>query len=120
MTLSLSTFLLARIAEDEEALARIDDARQEAEDFHAPNSDDCPCPGIVDRAHEWDCPERLRAECTAKRRIVERHKPTDSPDIWIKTGSDQTIKIMAHREVVLAALALPYADHPDYREVWRP
>jgi hypothetical protein len=49
-------------------------------------------------------PARVLAECEAKRRIVEMHAYQEehfTPD-------------------ELRALALPYADHPDYREEWRP
>lgn len=43
---------------------------------------------------------RAYAECEAKRRIVDWARYALEPD------------------AVLLALALPYADHPDYREVW--
>jgi Family of unknown function (DUF6221) len=58
-----------------------------------------------DAAHiaDWH-PTRVLAECDAKRRIVQRlAPPADGPD----TG-------------VLRLLALPYAEHADYREDWRP
>jgi hypothetical protein len=63
-------------------------------------------------------PARVLAECEAKRRIVEEwdaaHRvalasPQYSYDEGIATG------LLA----ALYALALPYADHPDYREEWR-
>jgi hypothetical protein len=44
-------------------------------------------------------PTRVLAECRAKRQVLEA------------CGDD---------EQVLRCLALPYADHPDYREEWRP
>jgi len=48
----------------------------------------------------WD-PERVVAECAAKRRVIElaRGRPG---------------------RAVLRHLALVYADHPDYRDDWRP
>lgn len=51
-----------------------------------------------------DYPARVLIECEVKRRIVALH---------------------AHQEGFftpdeLRALALPYADHPDYRQEWRP
>jgi len=53
-------------------------------------------------------PTRVLAECETKRRIVELcaywQRPVDGLD-----GED-----------ILRLLALPYADHPDYREEWRP
>jgi hypothetical protein len=48
-------------------------------------------------------PTRVLAECRAKRQVVEG-----------VTADEAT------RDLVLRTLALPYADHPDYREEWRP
>ena len=45
----------------------------------------------------WD-PARVVAECESKRRILERHEQD---------------------EEILRVLALPYADHRDYRDEWR-
>lgn len=57
-------------------------------------------------------PARVLAECEVKRRIVEylvcAVKEKDDPAI-----------ISAYTDVV-EQLAVPYADHPDYRESWRP
>lgn len=47
-------------------------------------------------------PARVLAECKAKRQLV------DGFDSW---GSDA--------QWTLRTLALPYADHPDYRDEWR-
>ena len=52
-------------------------------------------------------PARVLAECAAKRLILR---------IWFESE-------FCERDVmndVIDALALPYADHPDYREEWRP
>ena len=68
-------------------------------------------------------PARVLAEVDAKRRIV------DECAYWIdKINTSGTDKYpypnLAERgEVVLPVLtllALPYADHPDYRDEWRP
>ena len=55
-------------------------------------------------------PARVLAEVDAKRRIVDRceHYQTYEDYGW------------ALADEVLSLLALPYADHPDYREEWRP
>jgi hypothetical protein len=66
--------------------------------------------------------KRLMVECDAKRRIVEAHRweeidyedgsplcSTDCEDCWQRPPCH-----------TLRLLALPYADHPDYREEWRP
>jgi hypothetical protein len=89
----LTDFLLARIAEDEAVALR---ARDNAGSF-----------GVGGHMVAWT-PGRVLAECEAKRRIIERVSEVK----W--TGS------YAVRDVVLEILALPYADHPDYRPEWRP
>jgi hypothetical protein len=63
-----------------------------------------------DAAHiaRWH-PARVLAECNAKRGIIElqRSDLRDDPADW-------------EADEVLRLLALPYADHPDYRSEWRP
>jgi hypothetical protein len=99
--MSLTEFLLARIAEDE---------------AHA---------GLVlDRTGPWDAPpispERTMAECEAKRRIIELADQVENMEASLMqefggTPDDDDPSVM-----MLRALALPYADHPDYDEGWRP
>lgn len=48
--------------------------------------------------------QRHRAECAVKRRLAEDH-----------VGGDPRVS-----SYVLRLLALPYADHPDYHEEWKP
>lgn len=89
---NLTDFLLARIAEDEEAarewcavlLSRELEQGSEPFDFEA--------------VHGPGDPIRVLAECEAKRRIVE----------WLPEWT------------VLRLLALPYVGHPHYDEEWRP
>src|SRR5690554_4080618 len=99
--MTLVEFLLARIAEDGLIRRRILDRAGFAK--------------VVSRGEvEYVDPhaERLLAECEAKRRIVEflttAVEEQDSADV-----------ISAYDDAV-RALALPYADHPDYDEAWRP
>lgn len=89
----LTEFLLARIAEDERAAHRI----------ALPLALTGAKGAVVG-------PGRVLAECEAKRRIVaeaNRFEGDDDPGAHVLVG-------------VLELLALPYADHPDYREEWRP
>jgi hypothetical protein len=121
-TPTLADFLLARIAEDEaEARAAIT-AR---------------VPAVLVG------PERLLAECNAKLRILEDHAPkayrgleaeehAPEPDPrplsnwvecrrcfdWGSSGGDYDFLIWPC--LTLRALALSYADHPNYQEEWRP
>ncbi|HEY9367551.1 DUF6221 family protein [Streptomyces sp.] len=56
-------------------------------------------------------PARVLREVEAKRRIIEECEPGFNPP-------NAQAKYTA--ETVLQCLALPYADHPDYDEDWRP
>ena len=55
---------------------------------------------------------RVLAECEAKRAVVGLH-----PEMlgWCQGCAHESYPCRT-----LLALALPYADHPDYREEWRP
>lgn len=72
----------------------------------------------------WD-PARVLAECESKRRIVELYRdaeqavatydhahPTDA--YWQEWGNRHALAL------AVEFLALPYADHPDFDESWRP
>ena len=110
-TLTLADFLLARIAEDEQvADAEVDwgvdwGVTGIALSEVGEGADMVRVRTIVRR--------RLLAECEAKRRIVEVALQADDASAGADTGW------LLSREV-MELLALPYADHPDYREEWRP
>lgn len=105
-TLTLTEFLLARIAEDE----RDADSWRRTEAFLAYPTVEGDF--LID-PKPW---LRVLAECEAKRRIVELHhrvKPLFggwSCGICLDNGGVDCR--------TLRALALPYADHPDYRDEW--
>lgn len=68
---------------------------------------------------------RVLAECEAKRRIVEHQRAlSEAWETLSDTLSDDDAGDGAGDDTplpfTLRALALPYADHPDYREEWRP
>lgn len=113
---ALTEFLLARITEDEAPVAG---------EWHGGDGD----PDFM-----WG-PNRIKAECEAKRRIAQEHAEL----YWFSGGNrGQTAtgkcRICADNEAAdydgaplvgwpcptLRALALPYVDHPDYRQEWRP
>lgn len=110
-TPTLTDFLLARIAEDE----------ADAEAHPDPNMWD-------GNPRGWFDPDRVQAECDAKRRILKLHEPRDwdegvGPDVpkgtpVCTTCGDGEFWSVAHPCDTLRLLALPYADHPDYREEW--
>ncbi|MBU5421581.1 hypothetical protein KQI48_02775 [Cellulomonas hominis] len=95
--MTLTTFLLARITEDE-------------------NDAVSPPPTLPD-------PARLLAECVAKRQIVAlAHEATgldQTVDMERETGarSDSGVQYVGDR--ILRALALVYDGHPDFDPAWR-
>lgn len=102
----LAVFLLARIAEDE-AKART-----------------LPPPNL-----RW-APARVLAECETKRLIIKEHG-SDRWDCAVcaeeesfsedSDGNGEWYRSAKHAPCpTLRFLALPYSDHPDYREEWRP
>jgi hypothetical protein len=115
--MTLTEFLLARIAEDEahwEHLKQIlagapSHSMVRGEQFNFAAGDGEPPVPFV--------PRKLLAECDAKRRIVELHEAPNRPDYLrsycVACGDSFPCP-------TLRLLALPYADHPDYQPEWRP
>lgn len=128
-TATLTSFLLARIAEDETSARRGAEhlgsigfyehplAAAEVEGIYSGREPIAP-------AYEFS-PDRVLAECEAKRRIVEIHELANADQgggvgcmhcDWDRewgmptTGGCDTLRF----------LALPYASHPDYNPDWRP
>jgi Family of unknown function (DUF6221) len=137
--MNLTEFLLARIAEDE-AVARAAVgtavfARQTGNwSFETVNDQYGPIPivfAVTDTGAKtqvanlegaWEREERgahiarhdpacVLAECEAKRRIVAL--ATELAE-WDEMGSSTA----EEGDAILAALALPYADHQDYQQEW--
>lgn len=92
--MNLVEFLLARIEEDET------EARVVSPTIR----------GYVSYADGRDARRvaRVLAECDAKRRIIDWH------DLAERQYGPRTAA------GILEILALPYAEHPDYRDEWRP
>jgi hypothetical protein len=108
----LDEFLLARIAEDERLAAAAPAYPG------SPEPDGHPSP--------FD-PARVRAECAAKRHIVLscRELRPDTRILGARTKGMGDFPVAPHDQhqlaaVTLALLAVPYADHRDYRAEWRP
>ena len=121
-TASLTEFLLARIAEDEtRARVKMGDLMSE-----------CACPpmaqptgGPVVEVHSPDLAQAVRtlADCRARRQIVdELHFDGRSGDYvapWcVECSDDENLVYLPCP--TLRLLASPYADHPDYRQEWKP
>lgn len=122
--MTLTEFLLARIAEDETGARK-------AFDFHGDKNHGSRHYGA---GFDYDClectmdapfrPSRVLAECKAKRQIVEQH-------LWLYNdlNAGPTCFTCWHRNGLegpgvwpcptLRALAAVYADHDGYQEEWR-
>lgn len=136
--MTLTEFLLARIAEDEGRLD-LPDAEvvlnSSGEVSHRGDGwvsrGDCPVCGAYqyDGTEEvteeawWEHAEtihqrsRLLAECEAKRRIVKEHGPNEWGLCGVHVFDDDEHRAPCQ---TLRLLALPYVDHPDYDDAWRP
>jgi len=118
---TVAGFLLARIAEDE--ASALEAQAYEQSDRDGPrliHVCDYLGPELADHIARHG-PARVLAECEAKRRIVEEHAP------WLDVGKSTCPRCRgaANRAVpapcpTLRALASVYANHPDYRQEWRP
>ena len=67
-------------------------------------------------------PARVLVEVEAKRRILDDVLPTMQAD-ELRIAGEWGVGTDPVREAsddLLSLLALPYADHPDYREEWKP
>ena len=125
--MTLTEFLLARIAEDEAAAmaAAWDGHSWIPEPCHVARSDTdvCVTTFASDAVHiaRHDPPRVLR-ECIAKRRIVKIHTEGlddfDGSELY-STGCDGCNSALWPCPTILA-LSLPYADYPDYLEEWKP
>jgi hypothetical protein len=99
-----------------------------------------PCCSIEDAAHiAHHDPDRALREVERDRRIIEEHGIVHRNIGWLSYGDETYDEVPVcglcvpkhshypRREDVpvgpcltVRLLALPYADHPDYREAWRP
>jgi hypothetical protein len=114
---ALTDFLLTRIAEDE-AVAQSVGSYPDSEPWSLSTF-----LGDWGENERWVVEisrRRVLAECEAKRQIVELARGIDpyGETDWADVGEldDAQVRVLAD---VLRALALPYADHPDYRDEWR-
>ena len=133
----ITEFLLARIAEKEES----------ASAYHrvlcmrtACDADGCIWGAgeqeAMERERVCNCghPARVRAECEAQRRIIERCRPRyavlyrESERLLAEAFDQATMQTIGHSgpiwphdraEDTLRDLASVFADHPDFQDEWR-
>jgi hypothetical protein len=66
-------------------------------------------------------PARVLCEVEAKREIAEQHRPVGNGNVCLSYCHTRTpSEAQTWPCLTLRLLALPYVDHPDYREEWRP
>lgn len=116
----LDEFLLARIAEDKRIAA------QAAGSWPTPGTADGAAAGVAEHVARH-APEAVLADCAARWRLVLACRELRPEVAFVgrrQTGmADFPVPpVDAHQlaALTLALLALPYADHPDYRPEWRP
>lgn len=102
----LTDFLLARIAEDEAAVAEFIDRHRTLPGWDQHLTVDTEYASILIQ------PERVLAECKFKRWTLE-----NAESVGVHNDFARGWDVGAY--FALEALAEVYADHPDYREDWR-
>jgi hypothetical protein len=116
--MTLTEFLLARIAEDDEA-ARALLAEGWTHDGSPSPTADQPMARFGRVAFTLG---RVLADCEAKRRIVALHGDAHECSTYDHTGEidNCTWCLYATDCSTMRLLAAVYGDHPDYRDEWRP
>lgn len=117
--MTLTEFLLQRIADDEAAARHVADLCQDSHfasivrDHAELAAGDCPS-----WISDYD-PARVLAECEAKRRIVEFY---GDREVSVALSNEASAEVYAAESIERAMqfLAAVYADHPDFRDEWRP
>ena len=118
---ALLDFLLARIVEDEEA-AHAAEATEWSTTRHrnvkAVDDGLIAAVGTHSAAHiARHDPQRVLAECRAKRRIIRLATEADrAPRFAVPTAPEEARAFTL--DAVVRALAAVYEDHPDYRPEW--
>jgi len=127
VTVTMTEFLLARIAEDEAAARAVQPlgysidmgGRRNDERWYVARLRFSGADGAARAEQDEEAsqlfarhdPARVLAECEAKRRIVE-----GAPRAW--DNDLENHHLLPAGQVILEHLAAVYADHPDYREEW--
>jgi hypothetical protein len=121
-TLTVTEFVLARIAEDEAgALRRAQD--REAEPYwrvdpamQAPSRDGRVVTGYLKTESPED--RRVLAQCAAMRKIVELHRGFGRDEEWAPEGYCECEGTLASPCATVRALASIWSDHPQFDPAW--
>lgn len=104
---SLGRHDLSTVVKGVELLAQIDGSRAASNSVHMAVHD----------------PARVLAEVDAKRRILDAYEEVAAKftESWSAVVAyDRLAGAMNSLRRTIELLALPYADHPDYQDAWRP
>ena len=135
--MEIAEFLLARIAEDE-AVAKtaygsdpspwVGDGwlrNNRGDHLFFTGDGDTPEADEETTRHiaRWD-PARVLAECEARRQVVQGYREAwEMAKQLARAGQEEEAQAVRYGRVglesALVALALPYADHPDYDPKWK-
>ncbi|WP_367138907.1 MULTISPECIES: DUF6221 family protein [Streptomyces] len=116
MTADLVAFLHARLDEDEATQKGLND-------WHAVDCESLPDGYRITFGCDCGVPARMLAEVEAKRKILSDLEKAEFSLSCAGIGTrphDLLTGAVNSLRRVARLLALPYADHPDYREEWRP
>ena len=130
----LVAFLRARLDEDEQAAQAAFSGQADPENGWGADRPDgqrystiVPHVGMIHEAVQADHivrwnPARVLRGVERDRRIIELHHPVELPDEMADAcaACEVTGAYPEYPCDTLRLLALPYVDHPDYREEWRP
>jgi hypothetical protein len=128
----LIVFLRARLDEDAAAAKRVESRWRQigetgvivaSDGTHAEECANGNWTGIAEHIVRHD-PARVLADADAKRQMIRLHGCTEGHECSTvdRAGDvDHCTWVMEDEAcTTLRLLALPYADHPDYRDEWRP
>ena len=131
--MTLTEFLLARIAEDEDAARTVTDGGSgqwqswnrswDPEPVRDIATDGKRIASVPTTLDEFMCshdPARVLAECEAKRRIVVEARRYDLDAEGVRAAMSDGDEGPYVVNLALKSLALPYAAHPDYLDEWKP
>jgi hypothetical protein len=124
---NLDQFLLARIAEDKRVATDAAGAHGREDWIPADVPEDSGLAGAAAELVARYDPARVLAECAAKRKLVMACRDARPDLAFLGTRprgmADFPLAPSGPHQLAaftLAVLAMPYADHPDYRDEWRP
>jgi len=120
--MGISDFILARVAEEEDAAHAVLDGRPPADRWQPPAGD---------HVEPWN-PWRVQSACLVRRLIVRAHHNTGPAVRTLADGTPHMTQPTCRtcRDAVgepaawpcytMRVLASEWAHHPDYREEWQP